>query len=301
MRRSIAFLLVAMLPFMLFSAVTFSDGVEPDLGLEEMISSLVTPRGDLDVTVTSFTGSDDELRLSLVVEGSSMSFAAKDSRMLHGMLEDAFFDLPAFKRESLSVDSVYGNLISANGNVRKGKLLYAVDGEGRKRALLRAVEELPEEQTLLSPIMRKEIYPGYGLEDGPSVALDFSIASPLNRPIVDVSLSLRAVSLLEFLDPKFSLNYIYQNGNHIVQAGIGIETHANLSKMTSSSFTLLEDGEIFASCEALFGYGKGKFLPGVTYTIGYGHHFLPNAYWRIGYSGNSETGSELRLVGGVLL
>ena len=150
-------------------------------------------------------------------------------------------------------------------------------------------------------VLWKEIHPGNELEKGPVVALELSIASPLTRAAVDVSMSVRMNSLWEYFDPRFSLDYIFLEGQHIFQAGVGLETHANLSKMFSTSFTLLQDAEIFASVEFLFGYGKGGFLPGVTYSIGYGHHFLPNAFWRIGYTGNPETGSEMRLSGGVLL
>ena len=302
MRRLISLLLVALLPFMLFSAVVYSDGVEPDLGLEEMISSLTTLRGDIDVEILEFNGSGEDMELSILVDDYPMSFVAKDSAMLYGMLQDAFFYLPGFLQDDgRSVESVYGNLVSARGDLRRGSLYYALDGTGKRRALLRAVEELPDDRMLLSPLMRKEIYPGYELEKGPAVALDLSLGSTLTTPVFDLSMSLRAISLWEYFDPMVSLDYIYLDGEHIFQAGIGIEAHANLSKMTSSSFTLLEDGEIFASVEALLGYGRGGFLPGVTYTVGYGHYFLPNAYWRIGYTGNPETGSEMRLSGGVLL
>ena len=302
MRRLLALLLVTLIPFMLFSAVSYSDGVEPDLGLEEMISSLVTPRGDVDVEITSFDVGGEDMELSILVDDYPMSFVARDSEMLYGMLQDAFYYLPGFLQdEGSSIESIYGNLVSAKGDLRKGSLYYAFDGTGRRMALLRAVEELPDESMLLSPLMRRELYPGYGIGKGPVVALDLSVSSPLTRAAVDLSLGLRAVSLWEYFDPRVSLNYIYNEGEHIFQVGIGLETHANLSKMTSSSFTLLEDGEIFASVEALLGYGRGGFLPGVTYTVGYGHYFLPNAYWRIGYTGNPETGSELRLSGGVLL
>ena len=302
MKRLLSLLLVAMLPFMLFSQIVYSEGVEPDLGLEEMISSLTVPRGDVEVSIDSFEQGEDDIELAITVDGKAMEFVASGSDMLYGMLEDAFFDLPSFHHDGLpEIDSIYGNLVSAVGDLRKGSLYYAVDGNGKKMGLFRAVEELPEEKMLLSPMMVRKVYPGNGIVKGPSFALDLSVASPLTKAVVDLSISMRLVSLWKYFDPKFSLDYIYLDGFNIVQVGIGIETHANLSKMFSTSFTLLQDAEIFASVELLLGYGKGGFLPGVTYSIGYGHNFLPNAYWRIGYTGNPETGSEMRLSGGVLL
>lgn len=295
-------ILIACLP--LAASISFPSGLSYDD--EQMLGRIFDEaagnRRDVPVLVDSFFADQDGLlRLEFSIDGKKRCMTAADEQMLETMVSDALYSERAFYvEEGPVVEEIYGSFIMADGHLEKGRLFKAVGEDGKVEALLRAEDDTDGGKALLSALMQRRLLPGQKIVSGPSLALDFSVSSPLTAMDVEASATLRFLSLIPFIQPRIGFDYIYRRGVNMFFLSIGFETVAELSKLSDTAFTLIQDAGIYASLEILLGYGQGGFQPSASYGIGYEHRISSSLYWRIGYCYNHIIGSELRLSGGVL-
>lgn len=302
MRKILALVLFLFIPsFLAFSAISYdvSIGFDQRAVIEPMIRHALGNRKDADVKVEEFLEKDGIFRLSFLLEGKEYSISAPDLDSLGRFLDNALLLEESLFLPGEHITYVNGNIIACGDNLPKGNLYYAVDGEGKKKALLCFDRVNSNGINLLRPLWVSSLLAGYAIEKGPSWALDVTGASTLQNRDFSVSASLKQISWLRNFRPSLSFAF-YRSGNvnHYL-GGIGAEVRAPLSGLFNTRFSMIEDAAVYAGVSLLLGYGLG-FEWGAGYTFGYEQILFGRMYYRIGYMGSTFINPALGISMGVM-
>ena len=286
---------------LVFSAIFYdsSIGFDQRTVIEPMMLHALGKRKNVDIEVTEFLEKDGILRLSFLLGDKDYSITAPDLDSLGRFLDNALLLEESLFLPGRHITYVNGNIIACNENLPQGNLYYAVDGEGKKRALLSFDRVNGNGINLLRPLWVSSLVAGYAIEKGPSWALDVAGASTLRNRDFSVSASLKQISWLRNFRPSLSFAF-YRNGNenHFL-GGIGAEVRAPLAGLFDTRFSMIEDAAVYAGASLLLGYGLG-FEWGAEYAFGYEQILFGRMYYRIGYMGSTFIDPALEISMGVM-
>ena len=302
MRRAFA-AVILMLVFSagLFPAVGYEVpvGFEQRILLDRMFDHAIAGRKDCDIRVTGFSESDGTLVLSFLLDGGEYSISAPDLDALGRFLDNALFLEERLYLSDNCISYVDGNIIAASGDMTYGGLYYAIDADGRKKALLGFDRVNGNGVALFRPVWISELVPGYSLVKGPSWALDVSGTSTLRDDGFSVSFSLKQISWMRNFRPAVSFGLFNTGRGMCWMFGLGAETRASLSGLFDTGFSMIEDGAVYAGASLLLGFGNG-FEWGADYCFGYEQVLWGRMYYRIGYQGSSLLAPSLGVSLGVM-
>lgn len=303
MRRSfVAAMLLFVFSAGLFSAVEYDGtvGFEQRILLDRMFEHAVADRKDCDIRVTGFSESDGVLVLSFQLEDGEYSISAPDWDALGRFLDNALFLEERLYLSDNCVSYVDGNIIAASGGIPYKGLYYALDSDGRKKALLGFDRVNDNGVALFRPVWISELVPGYSLEKGPSWALDVSGTSTLRNDVFSVTLGLKQISWMRNFRPTVSFGVFNTGYGTYCMFGLGAETRASLSGLFDTGFSMIEDGAVYAGASLLLGFGNNGFDWGADYRFGYEQVLWGRMYYRIGYQGSSLLAPSLVVSLGVM-
>lgn len=262
----------------------------------------VIPPGIETITLESY--SEDEQSVRVTVAGYELAFDRSD---LENSIRDevrAFFLYPPYLPpvEGSSLEYIYNSSYSTYSleGASKGQvydLIAPYDGDRTARFTVSRVYE--DGLVELEPVKISGVHAPLRLERAPSWSLTFSFGSifmPSWR--YSLALRLRSSAILYPFNPSVGIEYgVTDYGDTYIAALAGAEYSLSLGGTLDSTFTLLQDAQLYAGADLVLGYGDG-FLWGGSWRAGYRHYISRHFSWSLGveYSVMRDEGLDLEVL-----
>lgn len=297
--RKIAILmsLLVLVNLSAFSSVS-APGTVPDEILSVFYSQM-EGRRDADLVITDYRESDGFIFISYTVDGKERNISASGEEEIKKSIENSLRLEKALFSDGPVIFYEDGRFIASETDYSEGKLLYALDDEGKRKSVL-MVSEKEEGVNMLEHFSGKSAKAGYRVQSGPVFSAEISFSTPLDSFMPSAGIRFYFMSLFKNIYPSLGFEYTNVRGRSIYSPLLSLKARWNLSSLLSSDFSMIRSGAVFADAAMLFSFSPSFSLE-AEIAAGYEHYISVNLYYNIAYRYSTLRGNTMSISAGVLL
>lgn len=281
--RRLAFLLsLLVLSFPLLAvSLSVAEGVNADDEVIRLLERALNEKGaalfgkdPVSIEVDSY--SEDDAAVYVSAAGYTLAFDKEDLAQSIGSQVEAFLTYPDFLplRPGNRLDYIYDSSFSTYSlpDARAGQVYDLMSADGSTAVSRFIVSDAGQDGLVkLDPLHVGQAHAGLELKRKSAFVLTASFSQVFSPEyLFYLSFRVKNTALLYPFNPSLGFEWGQDGeGNDFCSALAGIEYTAYLGGLIDSSFTLIQEGRLFAGLDLVLSYAKGGFAWGASWRAGY--------------------------------